>query len=62
VLDDERLKAGRTLGEDYFDELLERIGRSIVDRTNRMNRITRFVLSSPIPSILSILSESLTAA
>ena len=25
TLDDERLKAGRTLGEDYFDELLERI-------------------------------------
>jgi len=25
VLDDERLKEGRTLGEDYFDELLERI-------------------------------------
>ncbi|MBN1916498.1 MAG: virulence RhuM family protein [Verrucomicrobia bacterium] len=25
VLDDERLKQGRTLGEDYFDELLERI-------------------------------------
>jgi hypothetical protein len=25
VLDDERLKAGRTLGDDYFDELLERI-------------------------------------
>jgi hypothetical protein len=25
VMDDERLKAGRTLGADYFDELLERI-------------------------------------
>jgi hypothetical protein len=25
VLDDERLKEGRTLGRDYFDELLERI-------------------------------------
>jgi len=25
VLDDERLKAGRTLGQDYFDELLARI-------------------------------------
>ncbi len=25
VLDDERLKAGRNLGQDYFDELLERI-------------------------------------
>jgi hypothetical protein len=25
VLDDERLKEGRTLGTDYFDELLERI-------------------------------------
>ena len=25
TLDDERLKAGRTLGADYFDELLERI-------------------------------------
>jgi hypothetical protein len=25
VLDDERIKAGRTLGEGYFDELLERI-------------------------------------
>ena len=25
VLDDERLKAGRTLGEDHFEELLERI-------------------------------------
>jgi hypothetical protein len=25
TLDDERLKAGRSLGEDYFDELLERI-------------------------------------
>lgn len=25
TLDDERLKAGRTLGDDYFDELLERI-------------------------------------
>lgn len=25
VLDDERLKEGRTLGADYFDELLERI-------------------------------------
>ncbi|MBL8235273.1 MAG: virulence RhuM family protein, partial [Bryobacterales bacterium] len=25
VLDDQRIKAGRTLGEDYFDELLERI-------------------------------------
>lgn len=25
VMDDERLKAGATLGEDYFDELLERI-------------------------------------
>jgi hypothetical protein len=25
VLDDERIKAGRTLGEDYFDELLARI-------------------------------------
>ncbi len=25
VLDDERLKAGRTIGADYFDELLERI-------------------------------------
>jgi len=25
VLDDERLKEGRTLGEDYFEELLERI-------------------------------------
>jgi hypothetical protein len=25
VLDDERLKEGRTLGSDYFDELLERI-------------------------------------
>jgi len=25
VLDDERIKAGRTIGQDYFDELLERI-------------------------------------
>jgi hypothetical protein len=25
VLDDERIKAGRTLGQEYFDELLERI-------------------------------------
>jgi len=25
VMDDERLKAGRSLGQDYFDELLERI-------------------------------------
>lgn len=25
VLDDERLKEGRTIGADYFDELLERI-------------------------------------
>lgn len=25
TLDDERIKAGRTLGDDYFDELLERI-------------------------------------
>ncbi len=25
TLDDERIKAGRTIGEDYFDELLERI-------------------------------------
>lgn len=25
VLDDERIKAGQTLGQDYFDELLERI-------------------------------------
>lgn len=25
ALDDERIKAGRTLGDDYFDELLERI-------------------------------------
>ncbi len=25
TLDDERIKAGRTLGEDYFDELLDRI-------------------------------------
>ena len=25
VLDDERIKAGRTIGTDYFDELLERI-------------------------------------
>ena len=25
VLDDERIKAGRTLGQDYFDELLARI-------------------------------------
>ncbi len=25
TMDDERLKAGRTLGDDYFDELLERI-------------------------------------
>ena len=25
TLDDERIKAGRTLGQDYFDELLERI-------------------------------------
>ena len=24
-MDDERLKEGRTLGADYFDELLERI-------------------------------------
>ena len=28
VLDDERLKEGRTLGADYFDELLERIRES----------------------------------
>ena len=25
VLDDERIKAGRTIGQDYFDELLDRI-------------------------------------
>jgi len=25
TLDDERIKAGRTLGQDYFDELLARI-------------------------------------
>lgn len=25
ILDDERIKAGRTIGQDYFDELLERI-------------------------------------
>jgi hypothetical protein len=25
VLDDDRIKAGRTIGQDYFDELLERI-------------------------------------
>jgi hypothetical protein len=25
ILDDERIKAGRTIGQDYFDELLERV-------------------------------------
>ncbi len=29
VLDDERLKQGKNFGKDYFDELLERIGKYV---------------------------------
>jgi len=47
VLDDDRLKAGRSLGQDYFDELLERI-RDIRASEKRFYQKVRdiFALSS----------------
>lgn len=47
VMDDERLKAGRSLGQDYFDELLERI-RDIRASEKRFYQKVRdiFALSS----------------
>jgi len=49
VLDDIRLKEGRSIGADYFDELLERIRDRSGHRRNASTR--RYVTSTGSPSI-----------
>jgi len=51
TLDDERIKAGRTIGDDYFDELLARIRDIRASQRLFYQKITNRPKSTPTPSL-----------
>lgn len=53
TLDDERIKAGRTIGADYFDELLARIRDIRANERLFHQKITNRPKSTPTPSLKS---------
>src|SRR5438552_10843616 len=49
TLDDERIKAGRTIGHDYFDELLARIRDIRASERLFYQKITDIYTTTPTP-------------